>query len=219
MNILEKQYHNAHTPYIKYTFHMIILLISSVCLVLFCRHSAFPAQTQSDKLIVDNFEKPGKENLVGGDFGAFADDNKLGYCYLFFIQNKEKDKLGASKYSLYIQWDSSKQGAYGGFWTSLKHLNLEKFNYVSFYVKGIEGGEIFKVGLRGKMDEPYETKILINEVLSNGVTTEWQRVTIPLKSFKSIKDWSDVNIFSINFEHAFGSKKGAVLIDEISFEK
>lgn len=188
-------------------------------LLLFLNYTNVGAQAQSNKIIVDNFEKPGKQNSLGGDFGAFADDKKLGHCYLFFIQNKEKDKLGESKYSLYLQWDTSKEGAYGGYWTNLKHLNLEDFNYVSFYVKGVKGGEKFKVGLRGKLDSTYETKMLIDKALKKGVTTEWQKVTIPLKWFKAIQDWYDVNIFSINFEHAFGSEKGAILVDEIIFEK
>ena len=172
-----------------------------------------------DKIVIDNFEKPGKQNLLGGDFGAFADQKNLGQCYLFFTQNKGKDVLNKSKYFLYIQWDTSKEGAYGGYWSKLGNLNLEDYNYVSFYVKGFYGGEVFKVGLRGSLGATTETKILITEILSKGVTTEWQKVTIPLKCFKAIEDWHDVNIFSINFEQTFGSEKGSISIDDIIFEK
>jgi hypothetical protein len=177
------------------------------------------AQAQSDKIIVDNFESPGKQNFLGGDLGAFSDPKILGSCYLFFLENKQKDVSSNNKYSLYIQWDTSKEGAYGGYWTDLKHLNLENFNYLTFYVKGLKGGENFKVGLRGKADTAYETKILINKALKKGATTEWQKVTIPLQWFEAIQDWRDINIFSINFEHAFGSGKGAILVDDIAFEK
>lgn len=190
-----------------------------IFLVLLINSTNINAQVQAGRIIVDNFEKPGKLNSLGGDFGAFADPKSIGHCYLFFVQNKDKDVLGKSKYSLYIQWDASKESAYGGYWTNLNHLNLKDFNYLAFYVKGVKGGEIFKVGLRGKIDSSYETKILINDLLAKGVFNEWQKVTIPLKSFQAIKDWSDVNFFSINFEHSFGSGKGAILIDEIVFEK
>lgn len=177
------------------------------------------AQEQSHKIIVDNFEKPGKKNCRNGDFGAFSDPKSLGRCYLFFFQNKEKNVLGESKYSLYIEWDTSKKGAYGGFWTDLKHLNIEEYNSVSFWVKGLKGKEKFKVGLRGGLDSTYETKTLIDRALKNGVTTAWQKVTFPLKWFGAVQDWRDVNMLSINFENAFGSEKGAILIDEIAFEK
>ncbi|MBA4368071.1 MAG: hypothetical protein C0403_10600 [Desulfobacterium sp.] len=177
------------------------------------------AQVQTHNVIVDNFEKPGKKNSRDGDFGAFSDPKSLGRCYLFFFQNKEKDIQVTSEYALYIEWDTSKAGAYGGYWTDLKHLNIENHGHLSFYVKGLKGGEKFKVGLRGSVNSTYEKKILINRVLKNGVTTEWQKVNIPLKWFGAIDDWGDVNMLSINFENAFDSGKGAILIDEITFEK
>lgn len=194
-------------------------LIICTCLLVFFSYAAVDAQDQSDKIIIDNFEKPGKQNCRGGDFGAFSDPKSLGHCYLFFFQNKEKDVLGTSKYALYIEWDTSKEGAYGGYWTELRHLNLENFNYLTFYVKGMKGGEVFKVGLRGPLNSTYETKTFIVRALKKGVTTKWQKVTIPLKWFGAVMDWSDVNILSVNFENAFGSGKGAILIDDIAFEK
>lgn len=198
---------------------MKMLFLLCIYLFLLLNPQDAAAQSQVSKILVDNFEKPGKVNTIGGDFGAFSDSKSLGSCYLFFIENKAKDKLGDSKYSLYVQWDASKEGAYAGYWTDLKHLNLEEFNYISFYVKGTKGGEKFKIGLRGKINAAYETKILINEVLSKGATTEWQKVVIPLKYFSAVQDWKDITIFSINFEHTFGSDKGAILIDNITFEK
>ena len=196
-----------------------VKLIIYICLSVFFNYAEVGAQDQSNKVIVDNFEKPGKQNCRKGDFGAFSDLKSLGHCYLFFFQNKEKDVLGASRYSLYIEWDTAKEGAYGGYWTHLKRLDLENFNYLSFYVKGLEGGEIFKVGLRGSLNSTYETKIFISKALKKGITTKWQKVSMPLKWFKGVQDWSNINVLSINFEHAFGSGKGAILIDDITFEK
>ena len=190
-----------------------------ICLLMLFNYLDVSAQTQSNKIIVDDFEKPGKKNSLGFDFGAFADGESLGYCYIFFVEDKSKDLAEKKGYSLYIQFDTTKKGAYGGYWTDLRHLNLEDFNYLSFYLKGVKGGEKFKVGLRGKMDASYETKILINEILGKDVTTEWEKVKIPLKRFEAISDWRDVNMFSINFENAFGSGKGAIMIDDIAFEK
>jgi hypothetical protein len=196
-----------------------LTLIVGICVSGVFSYVEAGAQDQTDKIIVDDFEKPGKQNCRGGDFGAFSDPKSLGHCYLFFVQNKENNVLGASRYSLYIEWDTSKDGAYGGYWTVLKHLNLDDFNYLTFYLKGMKGRETFKVGLRGPLSSTYETKTLIGRALNKGVTTKWQKVTIPLKWFGGVMDWSDVNVLSINFENAFGSGKGAVLIDEIAFEK
>jgi hypothetical protein len=169
--------------------------------------------------MLNDFEKSKSDNSLRTHFGAFADSKNLGYCYLFYEKNTPQEILRGNEYSLQIKWDTTKKGAYGGCWADLNHLNLESFNYLTFYVKGLKGGEKFKVGLRGKNDADSETKIPINDVLTKGVTTEWQKVVIPLKQFKDIQVWSDVNIFSISFEHAFESGKGAILIDEIAFEK
>ena len=120
---------------------------------------------------------------------------------------------------MHLQWDASQPGAYGGYWNRLQHINLENFNYLTFYVRGFSGSEVFKVGLRGTENAEYETKILITGVLKNGVTTSWQKVIIPLRLFRAIENWGDISIFSINFEHAFDSGKGQILIDDIAFEK
>lgn len=58
---------------------------------------------EANRLIVDDFEKPGKKNLRGGDFGAFGDPDGRGQCYLFFSQNKDTPQKGNNKYALYIQ--------------------------------------------------------------------------------------------------------------------
>jgi hypothetical protein len=167
---------------------------------------------------VDDFEKLGGHNRLGGDSGAFSDPEGRGGCYVF-PHTRAEQVFGEKGTSLYIQWDTAKQGAYAGYWTNLNHLNVEGFNYLTFYVKGMQGGEKFKIGLRGKFEETYETKILVEEALKMGVSQEWKKVVLPLKWFKAVEDWKDVTIFSINFEHAFGSGRGAVLLDEIAFEK
>ncbi len=177
------------------------------------------AQVQADRILVDNFDEPMRQNpQKNSRHGAFADERSLGECYVFFYGGADR-VFGGNGYSMHIQWDTSKPGAYGGYWNELKHLNLENYNYLTFYIKGFNGGETLKIGLRGKEDAQYETKILINDALKTGVSTEWQKVVIPLKWFKAVESWRAVSVFSLNFEHAFGSGKGQILIDEIAFEK
>lgn len=86
-------------------------------------------------------------------------------------------------------------------------------------MRGLQGGERFAVGLRGRLDAPHETKIPMQDVLPGGVSTEWRHARIPLRAFVAIQDWNDVNVLSLSFEAAFGSRAGAVLIDEVAFER
>ncbi len=204
-------------------FHVLsIFRVSLILLMMLCPIiAALPGTARADKaerLIVDDFEKPGNKNSLGGDFGAFADPKGIGQCYLFFSQIKDGPQPLRSKYALYIQWDTSQPGAYGGYWSKLMHLDLEQVNYLTFAVKGSRGGEKFKVGLRGNVDATQETKVHIDKALPGGVTTQWQQVKIPLKWFKVIDSWSSVSVLSINFENAFGSQSGAMWIDDIAFK-
>ena len=122
-------------------------------------------------------------------------------------------------YSLLLQWDTSKPGAYAGYWQELRHMNLDDYNLLTFYIKGSKGGEVLKVGLRGKRDAAYESKIFLHDALKTGITTDWQKILIPLGWFRAVESWSDVSVFSLNFENAFGSGKGQVFVDDIAFER
>ena len=178
----------------------------------------FQGAAARQRILVDDFERTDPENALGKRPGAFADPKGLGYCYVFFTA-KEDQTWGGKGHSLYLKFETSKPGSWGGYWTDLNHLNLKESNFLTFYLKGLQGGEQFKVGLRGERESERETKLLIGEVLAGGVTTEWQKVSIPLRLFQEIRNWDDVNILSFSFEFAAGSRSGAVLIDEIAFEK
>lgn len=203
-------------PICNYT-RLVIFLGMALLFVMTAGFSA-PSAAETNRIIVDNFEKPGKKNLRGGEFGAFGDPNGIGQCYLFFSQIKDAPQKKSNKYALYIQWNTAKSGAFGGYWTQLMNLDLEKSNYLTFLVKGSRGGEKFKVGLRGDIKATHETKVHINKALSKGVTTQWQMVKMPLKWFKIIENWHHVNVLSINFEYEFGSGDGSIWIDEVAFE-
>jgi hypothetical protein len=174
--------------------------------------------TAPSAILVDDFEHAGPENARGQRSGAFADPGGLGYCYVFFTVAIDQ-VWGGKGHSLYVKFDTSKPGAWGGYWTSLGHLDLAGFEYLAFSVKGLQGAEHFTIGLKGKLDASSETKVAIEDALPGGVTTAWQRVRIPLRAFTAIRDWSDVNTLSFNFESSAGSRAGAIVIDEIAFEK
>ena len=189
-----------------------------VGLLLLWSPPAAPAKEPSKRILVDDFERPGSQNRLGGNSGAFSDSKGLGSCYVFPVTNPDQT-FGRKGTSLPVQWDTAKAGSFAGYWSNLQHLNLEQFNYLTFQLRGLAGGEKFKIGLRGKADDTYETKVLIDDAVKEGTTKEWKKVVMPLKWFKSVQDWKDVSVVSINFEQAFGSDRGAILIDDIAFEK
>jgi PKD repeat protein len=88
---------------------------------------------------------------------------------------------------------------------------------LSFWVKGAGGGELFKVSLRDANWR--ETKIPITDLLPEGVTNQWQKVSIPFASFANISDWGRLDNFAIVFEEAIGSGSGTIYIDDVKVER
>ena len=102
-------------------------------------------------------------------------------------------------------------GGWGGFICFLDGLDASKYEFLSFKVKGEKGGERFEIGI--KDTSGVEKKIQIENYAK--LTTEWQKVSIPLSEFKDVNLSSLENInFAANETHG----KGTVYIDDIELE-
>lgn len=77
----------------------------------------------------------------------------------------------------------------------LKGYNASKFEYISFWVKGENGGE--KFGIKMKDTRGTETKVIVMEYVGEkDVTKNWQRVIIPLNKFRQV-DRSSLDCISV----------------------
>ena len=155
-------------------------------------------------LLVDDFADTNPVNVLGGNSRPFGTDS--GSSILVHHDGG------------YVQldYDVSATNSYAGYYSLLKHANLTQYNAVTFNIKGSAGGEQVKVGLRD--DSLKETKIGIGEYLPEGVTTSWQKVTIPLAAFTKVTDWSSMDNFNANFENGIDSGAGTICMDDIKFE-
>lgn len=86
---------------------------------------------------------------------------------------------------------------------------------LTFFIKGQNGGEMCKVGIRDSHNN--EAKINIPEYLPQGVTNVWQRVRIPLCSFGSNLNISSLANISFTFEDSIDSENENIYIDDIIF--
>ena len=94
---------------------------------------------------------------------------------------------------------------------------------MTFQVKGVNGGESFKIGVADESWDQREDSMKSEKVdvyLDEGkVTTEWQKAKIPLEDF-----WVDTKklaSIAICFEadcFSEGGGKGTVFIDDVQFE-
>lgn len=127
-----------------------------------------------------------------------------------------------------LKLDYNVQAANSFFWycSKLGDENLNSYNGLTFYVRGENGGEYFKVELKTKaianQGGRSNAHLYITDYLDGGVTTNWQKVVIPFKNFANITNFNYMKELTIVFEeHQSGvngsSKTGTVYIDNIKF--
>ncbi len=189
--------------------------ISALILMLILgSYSAFAAE----EAIVADFNDQAATNNLGNIIEVWMKDkgaDPTQSCSMTFVQD---DALGVEGgYSVKIDYDvDSPNGAYNGFRTSLKGLNLAGYTHLNFYVKGDPGmgfGKKFKIELIGdsKVPSPY---------IVDGVTEEWQKISVPFTEFFAIRNWSELGNFVIVFADLLSDPKtGSILIDQIYFSK
>lgn len=131
-----------------------------------------------------------------------------------FVEDVDCRHSGPFALKLTYKFTGSENGGWGVSWrnTSSSSFNASEFNYLSFWVKGLQGKERFQVGLKDMRGR--ETKIGSDSLVVN--ISNWTPVVIPLNKFR------DVNLSSIeNVNFGFNSNydPGSICVDEIAFTK
>jgi hypothetical protein len=155
--------------------------------------------------------------------GRHSDDTVITHT---FISNASGVKPFAGKnYSLQIDYDTSK--GYGWFFDGLASdwgnvdTSLTGYNYLSFWVRGNAGGEGFQVGLGNS--SYVESRMQVNQFLPNGITTQWQKVVIPLSVLEASSPITrgvvSKFVIAVDGTALNGAAQGTVYIDNITFGK
>jgi len=169
---------------------------------------------QSGPTAVADFNSGKKPSNIGGDFGSWNKDpnDKTQYCNLSF---DPQEKRGDAGYAVRLDYKvDSPNPAYNGFWMKLNGFNAAGCQALVFYVKGDPDKKFtsrFKVELKSKAE--------VGKFMVNGVTGEWQKISIPLSKLQGLTDRSALDEFVIVFDDLSCSvKTGTVYVDDISFE-
>jgi hypothetical protein len=100
-------------------------------------------------------------------------------------------------------------------------------SYLSFQVRGAQGGEGFQVGMASSGSDDYLVQVL--DWLPGGITTDWKKVIIPFSAIQSYKtnvstgqpSWNPNQTYKFiivkNTDHPSGDPSGTVYIDDIAF--
>ncbi|MCX5666738.1 MAG: hypothetical protein NTY34_00265 [Candidatus Omnitrophica bacterium] len=194
------------------------------------------------KALLDDFNSGTILNAWNGVTGAFAKEGTTASCTATYVDDAGIVYGGTGR-SLKIEYNVNHVGSYAGYSSSMLGESLVspiKYTALSFYVKGASGTkpELFKIELKNKSTTQgtYTTwdkrivkyyrnaaSVYITDYLDGGVTTSWQKVTIPLHNFANLDGFSGMSELVIVFENsqsaANGSDtQGAIYIDNIMFE-
>jgi len=167
-------------------------------------------------LLLDDFNTASDRNKFGGITGAWADTtarSKARFSY------DPEIILGRTGYSLKLRYETFQEN-YCGYYSKLNGYDLSAYNYVSFWVKGEVGGEFVKLELKNIAAQV--SKSYLNDHLDGPITTQWQKVVIPLDTFIKITDWTSMDEFIIanvwKESLTNGSQtSGTIYIDDIVF--
>ncbi len=169
--------------------------------------------------ILDDFNDGGITNHWGGETGTF-DNGGNGSCGM----SNDSGSPSEGDFCLKLDYDVSTAEGFSGYFSKLQSKNLSSYTSISFYVKGASGEEFFKIELKNNSGDANRNHaaVYITDYLDGGVTTNWQKVTIPFHNFANISDWSSMKEFVIVFENVQSNingspKQGTIYIDKITF--
>lgn len=173
----------------------------------------------SPESVLDDFNDGNSTN----NWGHPTFSGGSGICNMSFVS----DAYEGAK-CLKLDYNVNTTSSYSYYVTKLgnEDLTINNYNAISFWIKGESGGEYFKIELKTSSGNPAgreNAPLYITDHLDGGVSTSWQKVTIPLKNFANIINFTDMNEMLFIFEEyqsgLNGSpKNGTVYIDYIEFE-
>lgn len=171
-------------------------------------------------LPVWNFDS-GNNTHQNGDYSSFSSSGSE-----ISLSQVSDAYRGSGGRSLKISFDKGNSG-YCGLWLHLyddddhasqkeRYLDISGHSYLSFWIKGKEGGENFTIQMADpKWNEREDSKPagVVSDYLKGPVTKEWQEVIIPFESFGLGNFQASTLVF--NFTH---KGTGVVHIDDINFK-
>jgi hypothetical protein len=168
----------------------------------------------ANAVIIDDF-KSLDHNLLGGRSGSFSrKPSKMN------ISIASGQGFGGRGNALKVEYEKGEFG-WCGCYSQMKkggrYFDASEYRFLTFYVRGDNGGEDFEVGLSDRRYDLKENSFsagAVSNYLPKGVTKSWQKVKIPFFDFTDIDfDKMASTVF------VFNRGNGTVYLSELAFEK
>lgn len=176
------------------------------------------AWAEKEPLVVADFDSAEKINNLGAPIEVWLREDgsdKTQGCEMTFVEDDALGKPGG--HSVRLDYDvESENPAYNGIRMGLSLLNPSLYKTLNFYVKGDQAKGFthrLKIELigQGKPPSPY---------LVEGITADWQKITIPLSEFWVTESGVPLDKFVVVFADINNDPKvGTVYLDQVYFSK
>ena len=169
-------------------------------------------QSQSQSvLLVDDYEIF-PDNSLGLESSGFS--SHPGKALIEPTTISSYNAFSKTGESLKIRYDLTKEpNSFVVYSSPLPNIDLDIYNYLSFWVKGGQGGEYFSLELKRDNDE--FAKVAVWNYLKCGPNKEWQKVVIPLDAFWNLSERKDIIQINFVFEEHKSIKNGSPLKSEL----
>lgn len=195
--------------------YYIIAIMAGVAMV--AGAFTYRSSGEETRLVAADFND-GDQNNLGGKLNVYqrapsAADKE-------FVTTQRRGSFGRA---LRIHADRQPEG-FCGMWMHFfdmdavqpEYMDTNGFRYLSFWVKGEQGGEEFTVKLADKKWIAKQDSIAVGAItdfLPGGVTTEWQQVLVPLHT-NDLLAWNQLGGLSLDFDK---SGSYTVYLDDVCF--
>lgn len=193
-------------------------------------------ETADKVIVVDDFERgeqpnnlggisQGKEEFPGGCIPSFVDDPKIAFGGKGYSLRLDYEVTPPGAFSYYV----TRTGAPGRVAGTTVPLDLTGYKYLSFWMRPDTSKPEFMIDIHEDRDgdgffvqgKDGVSRVDVKRFIEVGKKNQWQKVVIPLRAFKKVKDWSKILEIAIVFENKKDKlgqeQKGTIYFDEISF--
>lgn len=174
--------------------------------------------------LLDDFEDGNDTNLWNGINGAMDDFGVLTMTY------DPANGYNGSVNAMALDYDVSVLDSWSGVFMTLSppepSADLTVYENLTLYVKGSVANIPFKIGLANTSalsTGRNSAKVYINDYLDGGVTTSYQKVTIPLDAFANLDSLVEATVLTVVFENTYATSSGfptsgILYVDDVGFD-
>jgi len=160
-------------------------------------------------LTVDNFDDLADPNALGGGSGIYKDENPGTTLETAYITDGTYDDSPGS----YVISYTLPSGAWALWETYLRGLDVSDYAFLSFYIKGANGGE--KVNLYLADGSEQIDYVDVEEYAPTGaIGTDWTPVKVSLRAFEGV---ALTDLTKIKFTFEWKPMTGTILLDGLRF--